>query len=70
MLRSLFFNNRAGAAAALQAGDSSRPCPEGCKGKHYCQKACIRGKIDYPVDIQLVRAYLQPEAGDGEGEKE
>ena len=59
ILRSLFFDNPDGAVRWLDAGDMERTCPQGCNGSRYCQNACVRRKIDRPVDIQMIREFVE-----------
>ncbi len=57
-IRSLYFQNTAGAVKGMiQANPLSEICAKDCQGKAVCQKACIRGKIDRPVDIPAIQLY-------------
>lgn len=56
-VRSEYFDNRRGAVKTAGAVENSLECAKTCTNK-YCEKACIRGKLDRPVEIQMIHEYL------------
>ncbi len=58
-LRALYFQNSLGAARITVAENPlAEKCAASCQGNAYCQKACIRRKIDKPIDIPSIQSYL------------
>ncbi|MBB5336910.1 hypothetical protein [Pectinatus brassicae] len=58
-IRALYFQNKRGAAKLmLDANLLSGICAQSCAEHAYCQGACIRKKIDKPVNIPLIQQYL------------
>lgn len=58
-LRALYFQNLLGAARiTVTENPLAAKCAMSCKGNAYCQKACIRRKIDRPIDIPSIQTYL------------
>lgn len=58
-LKSLRFQNPNGAVINMRKNNFlSTACAELCNGKKYCEKVCVRNKIDSPIEIQKVHQYL------------
>ncbi|SNY41333.1 dihydropyrimidine dehydrogenase (NAD+) subunit PreT [Orenia metallireducens] len=58
-LRSLRFSNLAGAKGRLQEANSlGKNCSSSCNNNKYCEKACIRGKLDSPIKIQTLQQFI------------
>lgn len=58
-IRALYFQNVKGAyKAMISANPFSEICAIDCQGKALCQKACIRRKIDAPIDIPKIKLFL------------
>lgn len=65
-VRSLFFDNHRGALKNVCCTQASLKCAVECEGR-YCEKACIRGKLDRPVEIHMIHESLAKEAEGREG---
>lgn len=58
-IRALYFQNKIGAAKLMMdANLLSGICAQSCRQRAYCQGACIRGKIDKPIDVPMIQEYL------------
>lgn len=58
-IMSVRFGNSVGASRrAVQSNLFSGVCAAACPSDKYCAGACIRGKIDRPVDIRLLHGYV------------
>lgn len=57
-IRSLYFDNERG---AIELQKISLLCVKNCSEK-YCEKACVRGKLDRPVAIKAIHQYLTAKA--------
>lgn len=55
-------NRRAGAKQALENNPLGSVCAMLCTAERYCEKVCIRGKIDRPVDISMLHTYITHQA--------
>ena len=55
-LKSLRFKNIQGALLHMKKGNMD--CPNLCNGKKYCEKVCVRNKMNSPVQIEKVHQYL------------
>lgn len=55
-LKSIRFQNVKGALLHMQKGITD--CKNLCDGKKYCEKVCVRNKIDSPIQIEQVHRYL------------
>lgn len=51
-------NRRGGARQALKDNIFGGICSATCLASKYCEGACIRGKIDRPVDIAMLHSYI------------
>lgn len=59
IIMSLRFKNYKGAYyKAHEYLDKLGACGIACNNKMYCQRNCIRGKIDRPVKIRMIQEYL------------
>jgi len=59
VIMSLRFKNYKG--AFLKASKSFKdkgPCGEACNNQMYCQRNCIRGKMDSPIKVRIVQEIL------------
>ena len=56
-IRSEYFDNRRGAIKNANCIDDSLECAKNCEGR-YCEKVCIRGKLDRPVEIHMIHEFL------------
>ena len=58
-LQAVRFMDFAGAKTIAQnSKPSSATCAFSCKGSRLCEKACVRNKIDSPVQIQKVHQFI------------
>lgn len=58
-IRSVRFQNFRGAAEAVKRnGEVVGKCGEACNNGRFCQRSCIRGKIDRPIQINMVHEFL------------
>lgn len=55
-------NRRAGARQALENNPLGSVCAMLCTADRYCEKVCIRGKIDRPVNISMLHTYIAHQA--------
>lgn len=55
-------NRRGGARQALENNPLGSMCAMLCTADRYCEKVCIRGKIDRPVDISMLHTYIAHQA--------
>lgn len=55
-------NRRGGARQTLENNPLGSVCAMLCTADKYCEKVCIRGKIDRPVDISMLHTYLAHQA--------
>jgi hypothetical protein len=46
----------------MEANPFSKLCAQDCKGRAFCQKACVRRKIDRPIEIPEIQLYLANQA--------
>lgn len=53
---------RGGAQQETEANPLGSVCAAACTAERYCEGACIRGKIDRPVDIRLLHTYIARKA--------
>lgn len=60
-IRSIHFENEKGAVLNVKEKNVSLECIQKCEGR-YCEKACIRGKLDCPIEIKTIHEYLAQEA--------
>lgn len=51
-------NIKGGARAALESNILGNICADFCPSSKYCEGACIRGKIDRPVNIKMLHGYV------------
>lgn len=59
IIMSLRMDNYKGAALkANKALEKSGQCGEACENKMYCQRNCVRGKIDRPIKIRMIQENL------------
>lgn len=59
IIMSLRMDNYKGAALkAEKAVKKLGQCGEVCDNKMYCQRNCIRGKVDRPIKIRMVQEEL------------
>jgi dihydropyrimidine dehydrogenase (NAD+) subunit PreT len=61
-----FENSAGGARKAIENNLFSGICAAACPSSNYCAGACIRGKIDRPVDISLLHGYIAQKAAENE----
>lgn len=55
-------NRRGGARKALENNPLGSVCATLCTADRYCEKVCIRGKIDKPVKISMLHTYIAHQA--------
>lgn len=55
-------NRRGGARKALENNPMGSVCAMLCTADRYCEKVCIRGKIDRPIDISMLHTYIAHQA--------
>lgn len=61
IIMSLRMDNYKGAALKVEkALENLGKCGEACDNNMYCQRNCIRGKIDRPIKIRMVQENLCP----------
>ncbi|WP_338432198.1 hypothetical protein [Clostridium tyrobutyricum] len=59
IIMSLRFKNYEGAYyKAIEYLKKAGQCGKACNNKMYCQRNCIRGKIDRPIKIKIVQESL------------
>ncbi len=56
-IQSIRFDNMDTAFLNVKESGISKECVQDCAGK-YCEKACLRAKIDGPVEIFRIHRYL------------
>ncbi|HCC00964.1 MAG TPA: hypothetical protein DEP42_07115 [Ruminococcaceae bacterium] len=62
-IRSIRFQNlHGGAKQALQNNPLGSICATLCTSEKYCEKLCIRGKIDHPIHIAALHAFISHQA--------
>lgn len=58
-IRSIRFKNYLGGINTIRKNNVfGASCSELCNGEMYCEKACIRNKIDKPISIQYLQKFL------------
>ncbi|AJA47209.1 hypothetical protein CPAST_c11090 [Clostridium pasteurianum DSM 525 = ATCC 6013] len=58
-IRSVRFQNFRGSAESVKRiSEVSGKCGEACNKVRFCQRSCIRGKIDRPIQINMVHEFL------------
>lgn len=58
-IRSLRFKNEDGARDTIRKNNTfGASCSELCNSEKYCERACIRNKIDRPISIRYIQRYL------------
>ena len=63
IIMSLRFKNYKGACHKFMDDlDKSGECGLACDNKMYCQRNCIRGKIDRPIKIRMIHKFLHEES--------
>jgi len=70
IIMSLRFRNYKGAYyKTMEDLNRAGECGVACNNKMYCQKSCIRGKIDRPIRIKMVHEFLYKKHSKLEGVK-
>lgn len=70
IIMSLRFRNYKGAYyKTMEDLNRAGECGVACNNKMYCQKNCIRGKIDRPIKIKMVHEFLYKKHSKLEGVK-
>lgn len=64
-IRSLHFENEAGAFQRVAEVENALELVQACD-KKYCELACIRGKLDRPVEVKAIHEYLAKHRKEGE----
>lgn len=62
IIMSLRFKNYKGACNTLNKSDE---CGIACDNKLYCQRNCVRGKIDRPIKIRMINKFLHENSREG-----
>lgn len=58
-IQSIRFDNNLGAVKHLTKENClPKTCSVLCNGKNFCEKVCVRNKIDSPVEIQKLHRYV------------
>lgn len=58
-IRSVRFDNNLGAVKHLNEQNClPKTCSVLCNGKNFCEKVCVRNKIDSPIEIQKLHRYV------------
>ncbi|WP_018249256.1 hypothetical protein [Orenia marismortui] len=58
-IRSLRFNNLAGAEDRLEEAKLlGKTCSSSCNNNKYCEKACVRGKLDSAIKIKNLQQFI------------
>lgn len=58
-IRSIRFDNDLGAVKHLTEQNClPKTCSVLCNGKNFCEKVCVRNKIDSPIEIQKLHRYV------------
>lgn len=63
-IKSLHFENERGAVKQVKDKGVSLTCINQCEGR-YCERACIRGKLDTAVAVKEIHEYLAAVAEKG-----
>lgn len=63
-IRSLHFENEMGALRKVVEVENALELVRGCEGK-YCERACIRGKLDRPIEVKAIHEYLAKRGKEG-----
>ncbi|MBC2582370.1 hypothetical protein [Clostridium sp. DJ247] len=59
VIMSIRFKNYKGASnKVLEDFNKSQECGVACDNKMYCQRSCIRNKIDRPIKIRIIQDLL------------
>lgn len=70
IIMSLRFKNSKGAVdKAVEDLNRAGKCGEVCDNQMYCQRNCIRGKIDRPIKIRIIQEALYEDYLSKGGEK-
>lgn len=58
-IRSVRFQNFRGAEESVRnTSKEAGKCGEACDNGRFCQRNCIRGKIDRPIQISMIHEFL------------
>ena len=58
-IRSIRFKNYLGGIKTIRENNAlGAVCSELCRGEKYCEKACIRNKMDRPINIKYLHEFL------------
>lgn len=63
-IKSLHFENERGAIKQVKDKGVTLACVRQCEGR-YCERACIRGKLDMPIAVKAIHEYLAEQAEKG-----
>ncbi len=58
-IRSIRFKNYLGGIKTIRENNAfGATCSDICNGERYCEKACLRNKIDKPISIKYMQKFL------------